>query len=138
MIIAKQMFRANQILSLGWSLFIGKSEKNFKRIRSYHWSDISNVLDKVRINRINIVRALLLLSIPKKVKETLRTRLCGNKITLTEIFVRLKKFAKWKTILNRGTLACYENLPRKTHLKKNVQFFPNQSLQQESTLSFLK
>ena len=40
------------------------------------------------------------------------------KITWTETFVRSKKFAKWKTTLNRGTLACYENFPIKTHLKK--------------------
>ena len=46
------------------------------------------------------------------------------KITWTETFVRSKKFAKWKTTLNRGTLACYENFPIKTHLKKkNMQSF---------------
>ena len=57
-------------------------------------------------------------------KEALRTRLSGNKITWTETFVRSKKFAKWKTTLNRGTLACYENFPIKTHLKKkNMQSF---------------
>ena len=42
------------------------------------------------------------------------------KITWTETFVRSKKFAKWKTTLNRGTLACYENFPIKTHLKKKT------------------
>ena len=72
---------------------------------------------------MNIVRALLLLSMPKKVKEALRTRLSGNRNTWTETFVRSKEFAKWKTTLNQGTLACYENLPIKTHLKKNVQSF---------------
>ena len=57
----------------------------------------------------------------KKVKEALRTRLNGNK--RTETFVRLKKVAKWKTNLNLGTLACYENLPIKTHLKKACNLF---------------
>ena len=60
---------------------------------------------------------------PKKVKEALKTRSSGNKITWTETFVRFKKFAKWKTTLNRGTLTCYENLPIKTHLKKRAIFF---------------
>ena len=78
---------------------------------------------KVRINRININQTLLLSSMPKKVKEVLRARLTRNKITWTETFVRSKEFAKWKTTLNQGTLACYENLPIKTHLKKNVQSF---------------
>ena len=59
----------------------------------------------------------------KKVKEALRTRLSGNKITWTETFVRSEKFAKWKTTLNQGTLACHENLPIKTHFKNNVQSF---------------
>ena len=77
---------------------------------------------KVRSNRMNIVREPLLLSIPKKVKEAPRTRLSGNKITSTKTFVRLKEFAKWKTTLNQGTLACYENLPIKTHLKKRAIF----------------
>ena len=84
-----------------------------KQISIHHWSDMSNVPYKVRINRITIVRALLLLSIVKKVKEALRTRLSGTKITRTEIFVRSKKFTKWKTILNQGTLACYEKLALK-------------------------
>ena len=83
---------------------------------------MSDVPYKVRINRMNIVRALLLLSMPKKVKEALRTRLNGNK--RTESFVRLKKVAKWKTNLNLGTSACYENLPIKTHLTKACNFFP--------------
>ena len=73
---------------------------------------------KVKINRINIVQAFLLLSMPKKVKEALRARLSGNKSTWTETFVRSKTFVKWKTTLNWGTSACYENLPIKTHLKK--------------------
>ena len=59
----------------------------------------------------------------KKVKEALRTRLSRNKITWTETFVRSKKFAKWKTILNREILACYENLPIKPTLKKRAIFF---------------
>ena len=61
---------------------------------------------------MNIVREPLLLSVPKKVKEALRTRLSGNKITSTT-----------KTILNQGTLACYENLLITTHLKKRAIFF---------------
>ena len=79
---------------------------------------MSNLPYKVRIDRINIAWALFLLSMPKKVKEALRTRL-RNKISWTEISVRLKKIAKWKTILDRETLVCYENLP----ICPTVQFF---------------
>ena len=77
----------------------------------------------MRINRINIVQALLLLSMSNKVKEALRTRLSGNKISWTETFVRSRKIAKWKTTLNRETSACYENLPIKTYLKKMRNLF---------------
>ena len=84
---------------------------------------MSNVPYKVRINRMKFVRVHLLIYMPKKVKEALRTRLNGNKITWTETFVRSKKLAKWKTTLNLGTLACYENLPIKTHLKKACNLF---------------
>ena len=83
---------------------------------------MSNVPYKVRINRINIIRVLLLLSVTEKGTEALRTRLSGNKITWTETFVISKKFAKWKTTLNQGTLASYESFPIKTTLK-NVQSF---------------
>ena len=83
---------------------------------------MSNVPYKVRINRINIIRVLLLLSVPEKGTEALRSRLSGNKITWTETFVRSKKFAKWKTTLNQGRLASYENFPIKITLK-NVQSF---------------
>ena len=41
---------------------------------------MSYVPYKVRINRINIVGTLLLLSMPKKVKKTLRARLNGKKL----------------------------------------------------------
>ena len=77
----------------------------------------------MRINRINIVQALLLLSMPNKVKEALRTRLSGNKISWTVTFVRSRKIAKWNTTLNRETSACYENLPIKTYLKKMRTLF---------------
>ena len=126
-------------------VLLKKFEKNFERIGSNHWSYISNVRCKGRIERIKIVLALLLFSMLIKVKEPLRKRLSGNKITWSETFVRSKKFAKWKTILNRGTLACYENLRIKTHLKKMCNLFcvetqpplpPNRSLQ-ESTPPFL-
>ena len=53
----------------------------------------------------------------------MRTRLSGNKITWTETFVRSKKLTKWKTTLNRRTLACYENLPINTHLIKKHAIF---------------
>ena len=59
----------------------------------------------------------------KKIKEALRTRVSGNKIAWTETFVKSKKFAKWKTTLNGGTLACSENLPTKNHLKKKLAIF---------------
>ena len=112
------MIKTNQFLSVEWSLSTGKIQE--KLISSHHWSDMSNVTKKVKINRINIVQARLLLSMPKKVKEPLRTRLSGNKITWAETFVRSKKFDKWKTTLNRENFACYENLPIKTHLKKTI------------------
>ena len=99
-----------------------KFQKNFERISSHHWSDMSNVPYKVRVNRINIVWVLLLLSVPKKGKEALRTRLSGSKLTWTETFVRSIKFTKWKTTLNWGILASYENLPIKTTLKKRAIF----------------
>ena len=79
-------------------------------------SDMANVSYKGRINRINIVQVLLLLSMPKKFKEVLRTRLSGNKITWIETCLDQKN-AKWKTTSNQGTLACYEDLPIITHLK---------------------
>ena len=66
---------------------------------------------------------LLLLSMSKKVKEALRTTLSQNKITWTETFVGSKKIAKWKTTLNWGTLACYENLLIKSHYKNKGIFF---------------
>ena len=100
-----------------------KFEKNFEWISSHHWSDMPNVPCKLRSNRINIVQARLLLSMSKKIKEALRTRVSGNKIAWTETFVKSKKFAKWKTTLNGGTLACSENLPTKNHLKKKLAIF---------------
>ena len=118
MIITTQMIKTNQFLPVEWSLSTGKIQE--KLISSHHWSDMSIVTHKAKINRINIVRARLLLSLPKKVKEPLRTRLSGNKITWAETFVRSKKFDKWKTTLNRENFACYENLPIKTHLKKTI------------------
>ena len=60
---------------------------------------------------------------PCQKSEALRTRFNGNKINWTETFVRSKQVAKWKTTLNLGTLACYENLPIKTHLKKACNLF---------------
>ena len=109
------MIKTNQILSVGLSLSIGKiweklwtnqqpSQKRYVKCAFTKWESTE--------------------STSFKRWETLRTRLCGNKITWTETFVRSKKFAKWKTTLNRGTLACYENFPIKTHLKKkNMQSF---------------
>ena len=72
MIVAKQMIKTSQILSVGLSLSIGKVREKLQTNqqpslnRYVKWL---NVPYKVKINRINIVRALLLLSIPKKVKE---------------------------------------------------------------------
>ena len=72
MIVAKQMIKTSQILSVGLSLSIGKVREKLQTNqqpslnRYVKWS---NVPYKVKINRINIVRELLLLSIPKKVKE---------------------------------------------------------------------
>ena len=114
------MIKTNQVLSVGWSLFTGI------------------IWEKLRMNQQPSLRLYVKCAIQsenqhhpsapfifhaKKVKEALRTRLNGNKITWTETFVRSKIFTKWKTTLNRGTLACYENLPIKPTLKKNVQSF---------------
>ena len=116
------MIKTNEICQQSGVFLWEKFQKNFERISSHHWSDMSNVPYKVRVNRINIVWVLLLLSVPKKGKEALRTRLSGSKLTWTETFVRSIKFTKWKTTLNWGILDSYENLPIKTTLKK-VQFF---------------
>ena len=61
-----------------------KFEKTFERI-----SDMSNVPYKVRINRINIVWTLLLLSNPKKLKKPsgkgwVETKLLGLKHLLDQ------------------------------------------------------
>ena len=123
MIITKQMIKTNQVLLVGWSLSIGKIRVKLWMSQQPSLKQYVILPYKVRSNRMNIVREPLLLSVPKKVKEALRTRLSGNKITSTETFVRSKEFAKWKTTLNEGTLACYENLPIKAHLKKRAIFF---------------
>ena len=103
-----------------------KLEKNFERISSHHWSDMSNVPYKVRINRINIFRALLLLSMPKKVKETMRTRMSGNKITWTETFVGPKKTCQMKNHLKPKDFSLLWKLANKyPPYKKNVQSFLN-------------
>ena len=114
------MIKTNQVLSVGWSLFTGI------------------IWEKLWMNQQPSLRLYVKCAIQsenqhhpsapfifhaKKVKEALRTRLNGNKITWTETFVRSKIFTKWKTTLNQGTLACYENLPIKTHFKNNVQSF---------------
>ena len=114
------MIKTNQVLSVGWSLFTGI------------------IWEKLRMNQQPSLRLYVKCAIQsenqhhpsapfifhaKKVKEALRTRLNGNKITWTETFVRSKIFTKWKTTLNRGTLACYENLPIKPTLKKTWIFF---------------
>ena len=121
MITTKQIIKTNQILSVGWSLSIGKIWENLwtNQQPSLEWYIKYTMKSE---NKINIVRVLFLLSMPKKVKEVLRTSLSGNKITWTETFVRSKKFAKSKATLNWGTLACYEDLPIKPTLK-NVQSF---------------
>ena len=73
------MIKTNQILSAGWSLSVGKIRE---KLRTNQQPSLKHYVPyKVRTNRINIVRALLLFSMPKKVKEGLRTRLSGNKIT---------------------------------------------------------
>ena len=102
-----------------------KLEKNFERISSYHWSDMSNVSCKVRINRINIFQALLLLFMSKKVKKAMRTRLSGNKITRTEIFVRSKKTCQMKNHLRPKDFSLLWKLANKypPYKKKRAIFF---------------
>ena len=80
---------------------------------------MSYVSYKVRFNRMNAVRTLLLLSMLKKVKQALRTRLSGNKITWTETFVRLKEFAKMKSHLKpRDFSPLWKLTNTETYLKK--------------------
>ena len=120
------MIKTNQILSVGLSLSIGKiweklwtnqqpSQKRYVKCAFTKWESTE--------------------STSFKHWETLRTRLCGNKITWTETFVRSNKFAKWKTTLNRGTLACYENLPIKTYLKKMCNLFLSVTVTPLSSMS---
>ena len=113
-------------MSVGWILSIGK-------IREKLWTNQQPSLKRYvkcalqSENQQNQYRPSASFTFHvKKVKEALRTRLSGNKITWTETFVRSKKFIKWKTFLNRETvasLACYENLPIKTHHRKNLWSF---------------
>ena len=84
--------------------------------------DMSNVPYKKRINRINIVRVIFL-SMPKKIKESPRTRLSGNKITWTETFVRSKKIRRIKNHLKRRDFSLLWGLANIPHLKKNLQYF---------------
>ena len=51
------------------------------------------------------------------------TLLTSSKMAVLWTFVRPKKVTKWKTTIILGTLACYENLPIKTHLKKACNLF---------------
>ena len=78
-----------------------KFEKNFERISSHHWSDMSNVPYKVRIDRINIVRALLLLSMSKKLKKPwgqgwVETKLLALKHWLDKKIRQMKNHLKSK------------------------------------------
>ena len=118
------MIKTNQISSVGWSLSIRKIWEKLQTNQqpSLKWYVKCAIQSE---NQQNQHQALLLLSMPKKkiYIEALRTRSSGNKIIWTETFVRSKKLAKWKTTLNRRALACYENLPIKTHLKKCAIFF---------------
>ena len=68
------MIKTNQVLSLGWSLSFGKIREKFRTNQQPSLSsDKSKMPYKVRMNKINIDRAFLLLSMPKKVKEALKT-----------------------------------------------------------------
>ena len=95
-------------------------------MESFYWKNLRKPLNESAIcqNQQNQHRLNASFTFQsKKVKEALRKRLSGNKITWTETFVRSKKFAKWKTTLNRGTLAYYENLQKKPSFLKKVQSF---------------
>ena len=137
------MIKTNQILSVGCSLSVGKvreklwtnQQPSLKRyVKCTIWYKVyvcrkcvctKYVFACAKWESTESTSSECFFYFPcqKKVKEALKTRSSGSKITWTETFVRSKKFAKWKTTLNRGTLVCYEKLPIKTHLKNNVQSF---------------
>ena len=103
------MIKTNQILSVGWSLSIGKIWENLwtNQQPSLKWYVKYTIKSESQQNQHR--PSAFFTFHAKKVKEILRTSLSGNKITWTETFVR-------------GTLACYEDLPIKPTLK-NVQSF---------------
>ena len=121
MIVDKQIIKTNQVLSVGWSLSIGKIWENL-------WMNQQPSLKryvKCAIQSENQQNqhhpSFFYFWYQKKLKKPWGQG--GSKITWTETFVRSKKFVKWKTTLNQGTLAYYENLPIKTHFKSNMQSF---------------
>ena len=90
MVIAKQMIKTNQILSVELSLSIGK-------IREKVWTNQQPSLKRYvkcaiqKENQQNQHRPSNCFPFhAKKIKESPRTRLSGNKITWTETFVRSK------------------------------------------------
>ena len=117
------MIKTNQVLSVWWNLSSGKIQEKFRANQqpSLKWYVKSAIQSENQQNQHHPSASFTFHA--KKVKEALKTRLSGNKITWIETFVRSKKFAKWKTTLNRGTLTCYENLPIKVHLKKASNLF---------------
>ena len=143
---AIQRFHCNQFLSVGWSLSIGK-------IREKLWTNQKPSLEqyfkcdvpyKVRINRINIIEALLLLSMPKKVNPGgqgwAETKLLELKHLLDQKICQMKNHPKLKDFL-------LWKLPIKTHLKKTFNlvlcvtvtpFPPNQLIALGVCTTFLK
>ena len=71
----------------------------------------------MKINRINIAGVHLLLSMPKKLKKPWGQGWAETKL------LELKHLSDQKNLPNWRALACYENLPIKTHLKELATFF---------------
>ena len=128
MIVAKQMIKINQLLPVGWSLSIGKIWEKLRTLSAAITEVICQMCHAKWESAELTSPSTSFTFCAKKVKEALRTRLSGNKITWTETFVGSKKFGKWKTTSNWGTLSCYENLLIKTHLKKWLRKYLSQTL----------
>ena len=107
-------------MSVGWSLCIGK---NWEKIWPNQQPSLKqyvkfSVQSENQQNQHRLSPSFTFHA--KKYKEALRTRLIGTKLLKLKYFVRLKKFAKWKTTLNFSLLW---KLPINPTLKKRAIFF---------------
>ena len=81
MIVAKQMIKTNQILSVGWSLSVGKIREKLRTNQQPSLKRYAKCAIQSQ-NQQNEHRPSASFTFhAKKVKEALTTRLSGNKIT---------------------------------------------------------